>query len=106
VSARVLREAAPGALRRLRHLDLHEQLVGLASRVERAEEELGRVQHACPAARAQMEARAERGEGHRQLGGGIGVRHRAPHGPSASDLMVPHEPDRLVEQRPAPPDHL
>ena len=46
VRARVLREAAARALGLIRHLDLDEQLVGLAGRVERAEEELGRLQRA------------------------------------------------------------
>ena len=106
VRSRVLREAAAGAVRLLRHLDLHEQLVRLAGGVERAEEELGGVQRADRAGRAQMEARAERGQRRRQLGGRVRVRDRAAHRPAAADLVVPHEPDRLVQQRPALPDEL
>ena len=82
VRARVLREAAARALGLLRHLDLDEQLVRLARGVERTEEELGRLQRARAARRAQVEARAERDQRRRQLRGRVGVRDRAAHRPA------------------------
>src|SRR5215213_11749616 len=102
----MLREAAPGTVRLLRHLDFHEQLARLTRGVERAEEELRGVERAHPAGRAQVEPRAECDQCRRQFGGGVRVCNRAAYGPSAPDLMVSHEPDRLVQQRPAFSDEL
>ena len=52
VRARVLREAGAGPARLLRHLDLDEQLVRRARGVERAEEELRRLDRAGAAVRS------------------------------------------------------
>ena len=97
VRARVLGEAAPRARPAAADLDLDEQLVSLEGGVEAGR---GRARRrrapASPRARAQVKARVERGERHRQLGGRIGVRHRPADRPAAAHLRMADQPHGLA----------
>src|SRR5215207_4871781 len=53
-----------------------------------------------------MEARVYRYQRRGQLSGRVGVGHRPAHGSAAADLGMPHETDRLVQERPATRDEL
>src|SRR5262249_59679112 len=82
-----------------RNLDLREQLVRLESGRQMSDEEVIGPELARTAQRAYVEARPERDEGGRQLGGRVGVGNGPADRPAVPDLDVANPAEGFLDQR-------